>query len=115
MTVDVLVVWHTRLKIVYRPLPEHLTIMPSKIEGLGLFTLKEIENSTTLGLTHYYFPEQPNGYLRTPLGGFINHSDRPNCALYTVGPEKYLVTERDIEPGEELTVAYTMYDVQQKV
>ena len=99
----------------YRPLPEHLTIMPSKIEGLGLFTLKEIDNNTTLGMTHYYFPEQPNGYLRTPLGGFINHSNKPNCALYTVGPKKYLVTERDIEPGEELTVTYTMYDVQQEV
>ena len=36
----------------YRPLPEYLTIQPSKIEGLGLFTLKDLEPYESLGMTH---------------------------------------------------------------
>ena len=95
----------------YRPLPDYLTIMPSKIEGLGLFALKEIPANKTIGMTHYYLKGEPNDYIRTPLGGFINHSDTPNCALYTVNNKKYLVPEQDIEPLEELTLKYTMYNV----
>jgi SET domain-containing protein len=95
----------------YRPLPDSLTIMPSKIEGLGLFALKNIPASKSLGMTHYYLPGEPNDQIRTPLGGFINHSDTPNCALYKVGNKSYLVPEQDIEPLEELTVKYTMYKV----
>jgi len=95
----------------YRPLPDSLTIMPSKIEGLGLFALKKIEKDKALGVTHYYKESEPNNYIRTPLGGFINHSDTPNCALYTIGSKKYLIPEKDIEPLEELTVKYTMYNV----
>jgi len=97
---------------VYRPLPDCLTIMPSKIEGLGLFALKEIPASKSLGMTHYYLQGEENDYIRTPLGGFINHSEDPNCGLYTVGSKKFLVPERDIEPLEELTVKYAMYEVQ---
>jgi hypothetical protein len=95
----------------YKPLPDCLTIMPSKIEGLGLFAIKEIRIGTTLGMTHYELQDEPNGYLRTPLGGFINHSDNPNCELYHMGTKKFLVATQDIEPLEELTVTYTMYSV----
>ena len=60
--------------------------------------------------------------LRTPMGGFINHSDKPNCVkvesvtrqrvnpLYDHDFKKWdLSTLRDIDPGEELTVKYTFY------
>ena len=92
-------------------MPDCLTIMPSKIEGLGLFALKKIPANKTLGMTHYYLQGEENDYIRTPLGGFINHSDTPNCALYTVGSKKYLVPEQDIEPLEELTLKYTFYSI----
>jgi len=98
----------------YRPLPKYLTIMPSKIEGLGLFTLKELPKDKSLGMTHLYRNSEPNHYLRTPLGGFINHSEEPNCYLVTVssfGPRKFLYTKREIEAGEELTVKYTLYKI----
>ena len=97
----------------YRPLPDSLTIMPSKIEGLGLFALKKIPASKSLGMTHYYLPGEPNDQIRTPLGGFINHSDTPNCEIVhsKMFPQKLLLTLRDIEPLEELTVTYTMYSV----
>ena len=95
----------------YRPLPDYLTVMPSKIEGLGLFALKKIPENKTIGMTHYYLKGEPNDYIRTPLGGFINHSDNPNCLIYKIGNRSYLVPQQDIEPLEELTLKYTMYNV----
>ena len=94
----------------YRPLPDYLTIMPSKIEGLGLFTLKNIPSMTYLGLTHVLWYGEPNNLLRTPLGGFINHKDKPNCELKG-RVTKHLYTLKDIEAGSELTVKYTLYSV----
>ena len=62
--------------------------------------------------------------LRTPLGGFINHSDKPNCVkvesvtrqrvtpLYDHDFTKWdLVTIKDIEAGEELTLEYSFYKI----
>ena len=62
----------------YRPLPEGLTIKKSPIEGLGLYTIKVIKVNTYIGLTHILDERFENNYLRTPLGGFYNHSDNPN-------------------------------------
>ena len=55
----------------YRPLPDNLTIGKSKIEGVGLISVSDIESAVLLGITHVYFE---NDWIRTPLGGFINHS-----------------------------------------
>ena len=62
----------------YRPLPDGLTIKKSPIEGLGLYATKEIKANTFIGLTHILDERFENNYLRTPLGGFYNHSDNPN-------------------------------------
>ena len=62
----------------YRPLPESLTIKKSPIEGLGLYAIKDIKANTYVGLTHILDERFENNYLRTPLGGFYNHSDNPN-------------------------------------
>ena len=62
----------------YRPLPEDLTIKKSPIEGLGLYATKDIEANVYIGLTHILDERFENNYLRTPLGGFYNHSDNPN-------------------------------------
>ena len=103
----------------YKPLPESLTIKQSGIDGLGLFAKEGIAQGTNLGETHYKL----NGdIIRTPLGGFINHSDTPNTVkvelhMTNEGNIKFnykkwnLVTLRDIKKGEELTVAYTFYNV----
>ena len=50
-------------------------------------------------------------YIRTPLGGFINLSDEPNCFLdCTQDWDDYLVfniiTKRSIAKGEELLLDY---------
>lgn len=101
----------------YLPLPKFLTIKESKVHGLGLFSKDKISRNKSLGMTHMII----NGLIfRTPLGGFYNHSEEPNCIKY----EKkhfseldsliiyyYLKAIRDIKRGEELTVKYTLYNI----
>ena len=107
-------------KETYKPLPDGLIIKKSSIEGQGIFTTKFIEDNIKLGLSHIIV----NGELiRTPLGGFVNHSDNPNCikvrgVLGLKDVEQYnkyfLYTIRDIKAWEELTCKYTFYKVGKK-
>jgi|TARA_Y100000052_G_C2893139_1_gene52245 SET domain-containing protein len=92
----------------YKPLPESLTIKPSSINGLGLFATQDIKNGTQLGITHILINDE---IFRTPLGGFINHKDNPNCVRITVGNKSFLHTIKDVNQGEELTLKYTIYKV----
>ncbi len=62
----------------YRPLPNELTIKNSKIEGLGLFATKKIKKNSFIGLTHIRDEMFEGKYIRTPLGGFYNHSKDSN-------------------------------------
>ncbi len=62
----------------YKPLPTQLTIKNSPIEGLGIFATEDIKKNTFLGITHIRDEQFENKYIRTPLGGFYNHSNDPN-------------------------------------
>ena len=62
----------------YKPLPQQLTIKKSPIEGLGLYAQSDIKANCFIGLTHIRDGNFENGYIRTPLGGFYNHSNEPN-------------------------------------
>ena len=62
----------------YKPLPKCLTIKKSPIEGLGLYATEDIKANTFLGITHILDENFENNYIRTPLGGFYNHSNNPN-------------------------------------
>ena len=90
----------------YRPLPDKLTIKPSYIEGLGVFATETIRAGTDLGMTHLLHNKD---IFRTPLGGFLNHSDEPNCKRIESDNKWYLETTKDINKNEELTLKYTMY------
>ena len=90
----------------YRPLPKNLTIKISEIEGFGIFAIDDIKKQTDLGLSHLIIDEE---VIRTPLGGFINHSDNPNCQKVEMDNKFYLHTITDIKNGEELTLKYTFY------
>ena len=70
----------------YRPLPPEVTIKKSFIDGLGLFATCDIEAGHNLGITHVANDNFENQYIRTPLGGFINHSNTPNCTLIKTYP-----------------------------
>ena len=61
----------------YRPLPDGLTIKNSPIEGLGLFSNIDIKINSFIGVTHIRDEQFENKYIRTPLGGFYNHSNSP--------------------------------------
>ena len=97
-------------KFYYKPLPENLTVKESEIEGLGLFATENIPAQVDLGMTHLKVPII-EGYIRTPLGGFLNHTERPNCCLielldwddYRV---YHLYTIVAIKNGEELSLNY---------
>ena len=95
----------------YRPLPPEVTVKESPIEGLGLFSTQIIDKGRNLGMSHVYDSEQPNERIRTPLGGFINHSDDPNCEVIKIGKYYYLITIKDIMPDEEITLSYSLYKV----
>ena len=92
----------------YRPLPSYLTIAESKIDGLGLHTMKKINAAEYIGVTHIYYRED---WVRTPLGGFINHSSYPNAVIIMCDTrhERKLYTIRPIEAGEEISIYYTLY------
>jgi len=107
----------------YNPLPDSLTIKQSGINGLGLFAQKGIAQGTNLGISHLEMAMLDNKQeiYRTPLGGFINHSNEANAVkveLRTNGQDPScvtkkwsLVTLRDVKKEEELTVRYTFYNV----
>ena len=62
----------------YKPLPKQLTIKKSPIEGLGLYATENIKKNSYLGVTHIRDEQFENKYIRTPVGGFYNHSNDPN-------------------------------------
>ena len=133
----------------YRPLPDGLTIKNSPIEGLGLFTNISIKKNTFIGVTHIRDEQFDNKYIRTPLGGFYNHSNDPTVMrmvsdtlprlkfgdeidlkmagkkikdgktdrenMYYNLQDKidakfmFIVTVKDVKPGDELTANYNLY------
>ena len=94
-----------RIEVTYRPLPDNLELRPSEIHGYGVFALEDIPAGKMIGLSHIQSPE----LIRTPLGGYINHSMNPNCIRILEGNRWYLQSIQDIDEGEELTLMYKGY------
>ncbi len=104
----------------YKPLPDNLRLGFSDIHDIGLFAKEDIPEGTNFGMSHLQFGKN---IIRTPIGGFINHSDEPNCekVKLTITVEEdqpaynfsrwNLITIKDIKEGEELTLKYTFYKV----
>jgi SET domain-containing protein len=102
----------TRIKS-FSPLPKSVTIKPYKLHGLGLFASEDIAKGITLGVSHVEDNDAQDGTVRTPLGGFVNHSYNPNVDLLDGNKEWVMVTIRDIKEGDEITVDYTpWYDAE---
>tara|TARA_B100001250_G_scaffold322766_1_gene286053 strand:- start:4945 stop:5241 length:297 start_codon:yes stop_codon:yes gene_type:complete len=96
----------------YQALPKFLHIKDSPIAGQGLFALEDIPDDVYLGISHVVVDDT---IMRTPLGGFVNHSYEPNCIkdfeTEEWGQIYHMRTIRAIKKGEELFLNYTFYSV----
>ena len=115
----------------YKPLPDNIRLGFSNIHDIGLFAKELIPQGTNLGMTHFKIGEL---LIRTPMGGFINHSYKPNCikakkklthykfipyplsedTIKYISTKWNLVTLEDIKQGKELTIKYTFYNLDEK-
>jgi len=108
-----------------------LVIRKSAIHSYGCYTTKRIRKSTLVveyvGAPLSYeeaddlYDDFENTYLFGLDGGkriidgygvaaFINHCCRPNCETDQIAGKMWVIALRDIEPGEELTYDYCLYD-----
>jgi len=93
----------------FTPISSSLTIKRSSIHGLGLFAMKNIKKDTELGISHIKDDRFLHGYIRTPLGGFFNHNNTPNCEAIYENDFIKLKTLAIVNCGDELTVDYTLH------
>ena len=89
-------------------LPSRLHVKDSPIAGQGIYAREEIPSGMHLGMSHLIVDEV---IYRTPLGGFINHSEDPNCVKWQEEDKYFVKTIRAIHAGEELFLKYTFYKV----
>jgi len=97
----------------YLPLLSSLRIGDSDVHGQGLFAKEDIPKGTDLGLSHVFVMHDWDGkvwgtkyWQRTPLGGFVNHSETPNVIAEVEGPRTHFFTKETIKAGEELLLRY---------
>tara|TARA_R100000734_G_C3242130_1_gene46436 strand:+ start:134 stop:502 length:369 start_codon:yes stop_codon:yes gene_type:complete len=102
----------------FKPLPDFLKIDKSEIHGHGIFAKKDITDETNLGLSHILV-DVPNIWVRTSLGGFVNHVEKdPNCVLIrdiNLTHLFFIIAKRNIKAGEEITLTYTTYNPENEV
>ena len=101
-------------KTSWRPLPDFLTIKESKIEGLGVFAKRDLPEGFDLRISHIFDERFPDGYIRLPLGGFINHHEIPNCNAILSDQDQQMgelrhiriQAKKTITKGQEITIRY---------
>ncbi len=85
----------------------------SPIHGTGLFTKQPLSKDQPIGISHIRKTWEKNGQMLTGpvpskhIAGY-NHSENPNVKEVDVGSHITLVAIKDIQPGEELVVDYTV-------
>ncbi len=108
-----------------------LILRQSRIHSYGCYTTRPIRKGTLIieYVGDYLTNEQAddlyddfeNTYLFGLDGGkriidgfgvaaFVNHSCQPNCETDQIRGKMWIIALRDIEPGEELTYDYNLYD-----
>ena len=108
-----------------------LVIRQSRIHSYGCYTTRRIRKGTRImeyvGLylngeqADDLYEDYPNTYLfgldggkkiidGTGVAAFVNHSCQPNCETDQIRGKMWVIALRDLEPGEELTYDYNLYD-----
>ncbi len=90
----------------HSPLPDNVYIDKSPIHGMGIFAKVDIPAGYDFGITHVVDKRFSDGFMRTPMGGFMNHSDTPNTKTYEKDDVVITQAISDIRKDEELTVDY---------
>lgn len=83
-----------------------LTLSKSPIHGIGIFSKSHLLPHTNLGVAQ--IRNRENQYNITTLGKYHNHSSSPSCYNKMIGSKRYLFTSRSMDPGEEITIDYTL-------
>lgn len=79
-------------------------IGPSKIEGEGVFAETDIPKNINIGKA--IAKNEISWPFVTEFGGKINHSYQPNTNLVEYKDEYYLVSNKFIKAGTEITADY---------
>ena len=108
-----------------------LVIRESRIHSYGCYTTQPIRKGTLVveyvgeHLTYEEADDLYDDFPATYLFGldegkrivdgygvaaFVNHSCKPNCETDQIAGKMWIIALRDIEPGEELTYDYNLYD-----
>jgi SET domain-containing protein len=111
--------------------PVTLIIRQSRIHSYGCYTTRPIRKGTliveyvgerlTLEQAEDLYDPFPNTYLfglddgeriidGFGVAAFVNHSCKPNCETDQIRGKMWIIAQRDIEAGEELTYDYNLYD-----
>lgn len=108
-----------------------LVLRESRIHSCGCYTTASIRKGTlvveyigerlTTDQADDLYDNVPHTYLFGLNSGkhvvdgygvaaFVNHSCQPNCETDIIRGRIWIIARRDIEPGEELTYDYNLYD-----
>ena len=99
----------------FNPLPKCVELRKSEIHGYGLFAKKSIEANQDLGITHIADSRFPDGYIRTALGSYANHSKQPNIKGVRKADTYHFVTLREIAKDEELLLDYADFNYDEDI
>jgi len=87
---------------------DKVKIKTSPIHGVGVFATRDIPADTNLGPAQ--IRQSTGRYQVTDLGKYHNHSYEPTCYNKKIGDTRYLHPHRDLVPGDEITIDYTLQD-----
>lgn len=87
-----------------QPEGEPVAVGPSRIAGQGIIATAPIRRPVTL------FDQSADGPVRTDAGRYVNHSPQPNADVKLVQGRIVAVPNREIQPGQELTIDYRAID-----
>ena len=103
----------------FKPLPTYIELMDIPNQGKGLVTTKQLQMNDVIGVSHYTVKDSHKGkfhqgLVRTSIGGFLNHSDKPNCRLVCGDGDDcdiYYLQVRNpiILPNTQLTINYQLH------
>lgn len=87
-------------------------VAKSSIQGKGLFAKELIRKGENIGVAHTIKKVGKDRYRTTPtsvIGKYHNHNEEdPTAINVQEGNKRYLIAQRDIKPGEEITTNYRL-------